>query len=54
MLREKEFDNQDNFNKYIEENPELKKIEKDFEKIELPKSFDDIDKKFFWDIDKKK
>jgi len=58
---EKEFDNQDNFNKYVEQNPELKKMEKDFEKIEFPKSFvdmkkffDDFDKKFFWDIDKKK
>jgi hypothetical protein len=58
---EKDFDNQDEFNKYIEKNPELKKLEKDFEKIEFPKSFeemrnflDDFDKKFFWDIEKKK
>lgn len=58
---EKYFDNQDKFNKYIEQNPELKKMEKDFEKIEFPKSFDDIkkffddfDKKFFWDFSKKK
>lgn len=57
---EKEFDNQDKYNEYIEKNPDLKNLEKGFEKIELPESFDemrkyfeDIDKKFFWDIDKK-
>lgn len=57
---EKEFDNQNKYNEYIEKNPDLKKMENDFEKIEFPKSFDemrkyfdDIDKKFFWDIDKK-
>ncbi len=58
---EKEFDNQDDFDKYIEQNPELKKMEKDFEKIDFPKSFnemkkffDDFDTKVFWDTRKKK
>lgn len=58
---EKDFINEDEFNKYIEKNPELKKMQKDFEKIESPKSFDemmryfnDFDKKFFWDPKKRK
>lgn len=57
---EKEFDNQDKYNEYIEKNPDLKKLESNFEKIEFPKSFDemrkyfeDIDKKIFWDMKKR-
>lgn len=58
---EKEFDNQDDFKEYVDKNPELKKLENDFEKIDFPQSFDemktffnDFDKKFFWDNNKKK
>jgi hypothetical protein len=58
---EKEFDNKDEFNEYIEKNPELKKLESEFEMIRFPKSFNEIreffndfDKKLFWDKEKKK
>lgn len=58
---EKDFDNQEDFNEYIEKNPELKKLEKSFEDIKFPKSFedvksffDDIDKRFIWEFEERK
>lgn len=58
---EKEFDDENKFNSYVDKNPELKKMEQDFEKIDFPKSFndmrkffDDFDTKLFWDSSTKK
>ncbi len=56
---EKEFDKEDEFNKYVEWNPELKKLNTRWEEIKTPGTFNemrkfflDFDKKFFWDLSK--
>lgn len=49
---EKDFNNQKDFEDYVNRNPELKKLESSFEEVKFPKSFDDM-KRFFDEMDKK-
>lgn len=49
---EKDFDNQRDFEEYVNKNSELKKLQSSFEEIRFPKSFDDI-KRYFDEMDKK-
>lgn len=61
VKKEKDFNNEDEFNKYVENNPDLKKLNTNFENIDFPKSFsdmrkffDDFDNNFFWNEEKRK
>lgn len=53
---EKDFDNEEDFKKYVNQNPEFKKMDQDFDKIMFPKSFydtknffEEFDRRLFWD-----